>query len=123
MNHPLETSIKPSFDEFWEIYPRKTAKGSALKAYEKALKKASAEVIIAGAKKYRQDPLRKPDFTAHPATWLNGERWLDENPEAVEKPFVPTPTPERYNPAEYENKEAVPMSDAIREMLRSALRK
>lgn len=67
------------FDEFWSTYPRKAAKGAARKAWPKAVAAAgSAEVIIAGAARYRDDPNRVPDFTAHASTWLNQERWGDE---------------------------------------------
>jgi uncharacterized protein YdaU (DUF1376 family) len=67
------------FSEFWEVYPRKVAKGDALKAYPKALSKASHAEIVAGAKRYRASK-PDPEFTAYPATWLNGDRWLDEVP-------------------------------------------
>ena len=66
-----------SFDNFWTVYPRKTAKGSATAAWVKALKKATAEEIIKAAASYRDDPNRDDGFTAHASTWLNQERWLD----------------------------------------------
>jgi len=76
MNHSLEPSIDTSlFEEFWKIYPRKTAKGSARKAWEKI---KDPESVMAGAQRFASDPNRDPSFTPHPATWLNGERWLDE---------------------------------------------
>lgn len=68
----------PDFVEFWKVYPRHTAKEGARKSWRSALKKASAVDIIAGAERYRDDPSRKPDFTAHPTTWLNQGRWADE---------------------------------------------
>lgn len=123
MNHPIQPSIETSFDLFWKAYPKRTAKGAALKAYEKAVKKATPEAILAGAVKYATDPSRDPKFTAHPATWLNGERWLDETPEAVKPAFVPTPIPERFRREEIVNDEAVPLNDAIKDMLKNALRK
>lgn len=67
----------PLFEEFWKAYPRKASKGSARKAWIKALGLATPEVLIAGAVRYNNDPNRDPAFTAHAATWLNGERWLD----------------------------------------------
>lgn len=66
------------WEEFWKTYPRKVAKPQARKAWEKALKTTDAEVIIAGATRYRDDPNRLPQFTAHPATWLNAGRWDDD---------------------------------------------
>jgi hypothetical protein len=54
-------------------------KRAAQKAFLAALKRATAEDVIAGAERYRDDPQRKPDFTKHATTWLNGDCWLDEN--------------------------------------------
>jgi hypothetical protein len=67
----------PSFEEFWQTYPRREAKGAARRAWLKAVRVAAPSIIIAGALRYTNDPNRDPSFTAHPATWLNGERWLD----------------------------------------------
>lgn len=67
------------FDEFWCEVPRKIGKGQARKAWTAALKKADADTIISGIRRYAAER-RNEDakFTAHPATWLNGERWEDE---------------------------------------------
>ena len=73
---PLDTSS--DFDNFWKLYPRKTAKGAAKSAYLKALTKAEAETIYLGAERFANDPNRDPAFTPHASTWLNQERWLDE---------------------------------------------
>jgi uncharacterized protein YdaU (DUF1376 family) len=62
------------FEEFWKQYPRRVAKGEARKAYKKAIKKVDHGIIMAGLARYNPDP----DFTCHPATWLNQERWQDE---------------------------------------------
>jgi len=78
------TAADAAFTEFWQTYPRRTAKGAAVKAFRQAMKKASADTIIAGAARYRDDPNRDDAYTAHPATWLNAERW-DDDP-------LPTPT-------------------------------
>lgn len=67
----------PEFSRFWSVYPRKAAKGSARRAWSKAVKIADPTEIVAAATRYANDPNRDPAFTAHPATWLNGERWLD----------------------------------------------
>lgn len=67
------------FDDFWSIVPRKVGKGQAKKAWRSALKKSDAETIISAMQEYsRQREGQDHQFTAHPATWLNGERWLDE---------------------------------------------
>jgi len=71
---PLNSAI----EQFWAIYPRKTAKGRVPDALRKALKKATIEEIVAGAERYRDDPNREDAFTQYPATWLNAEGWEDD---------------------------------------------
>jgi len=80
LNRPSEPSVlnAADFEDFWAVYPRKTAKTSALTAWKKATKKTAAADIIAGARRYAEDPNREAKFTAYPATWLNGGRWEDE---------------------------------------------
>lgn len=65
------------FEQFWQVYPRKQNKGRAKTAFTKALTKATLTEIIEGAERYRDDPNREDEFTAHPSSWLNGERWTD----------------------------------------------
>ena len=71
-------SVPDRFDEFWQTYPSRKAKGAAVRAWKAALKKADADTLIAAAAAYARDPKRDPEFTAHASTWLNQERWLDE---------------------------------------------
>lgn len=82
------------FAEFWATYPSRQAKGTALKAYSNALKKADAAVILDGALRYATDPNRSDQFTANPSTWLNGERWADD-PLPDRRPRAVTPGPSR----------------------------
>lgn len=79
-NHPLEPSKKhqEDFDIFWSIYPRHAAKQAALKAWIKAVQVESVEVILAGARRYADDPNREARYTAYPATWLNAHQWSDD---------------------------------------------
>ena len=79
---PKKTTVKKSkadntsdFDVFWSIYPKKDDKGLARRSFEKALKRASLDVIIAGAERYRDDPNREQAFTKNPSTWLNADAW------------------------------------------------
>jgi uncharacterized protein YdaU (DUF1376 family) len=75
------------FEAFWATVPKRTAKASARKAYALALRRASAETILAGMVRYAAE--RKGQdmtFTAHPATWLNADRWADEGAAAVGRP-------------------------------------
>lgn len=74
-------AMRADFDIWYQAYPRKVAPPLALKAYLKARKKADAATLLAGIERYRK---LKPDYAdwAHPATWLNEERWLDQ-PDAL----------------------------------------
>jgi len=79
---PRNKSIKPNVDErfevFWKAYPRKVGKAGARRAWEKAMRVTTPEVIGAalGAAKWSEDP----KFIPHPETWLNQGRWDDEAP-------------------------------------------
>lgn len=67
------------FDEFWSAYPRRVGKGQAKKAWQKAVKETAPEVIIEAARQFAD--LRQGQdqtYTPYPATWLHGERWLDQ---------------------------------------------
>ena len=66
------------FVRFWEIYPRRQAKAAARKAFDKAIRTVDPARILTAAMRYRDDPGRDPQFTAHAATWLNQGRWDDE---------------------------------------------
>ena len=71
--------INAQFNEFWAAYPRKKGKGQARRAFEKALEKTDLQTILDGVHSYvANDDMDDPQFIAHPSTWLNGERWLDE---------------------------------------------
>ena len=73
------------FPDWWATYPRHVGKGAARKAYAKAVKTVSPEALLAGVRRYAAARLGQDEsFTAHPATWLNQERWSDE-------PTPPTP--------------------------------
>ena len=89
-DHP-SSSLTAAFDEFWQAYPRKQDKGSARKAWTKAIKAADVAEIIAGAERYRDDPNRDPGFTKLPATWLNAEAW--DNDPLPERSGVPPKPP------------------------------
>jgi hypothetical protein len=72
-----------AFTEFWSIYPRKTAKATAQKAFAKACEQAPPDRIIDGLRNSVQAwtaAHTEPKYIPHPATWLNGGRWDDEQP-------------------------------------------
>lgn len=69
----------PDFQRFWNVYPEKSGKGAALKAWLNAVKRGrDPEAIITAAERYRSDPRRNPEKTKHPQGWLNDERFLDQ---------------------------------------------
>jgi hypothetical protein len=76
----------PEFAAFWSVYPRKVGKRDAQKAWRSALRRgADPRTITAAAERYRNDPRRKSagdEYTAHPTTWLNGDRYDDAPPQA-----------------------------------------
>jgi hypothetical protein len=73
-------NLDADFAEFWKVYPRRVKPIAARKAYEKARKLATAEAILAGAMRYAQHCSREQQFQAHPTSWLNQGRWMDELP-------------------------------------------
>lgn len=65
------------FAEFWKHYPIKRDKKKAHKAFLKAIKRASLDELIQGAKNYASDPGREEKFTKYAEGWLNGDCWND----------------------------------------------
>jgi hypothetical protein len=72
---PEQELLNKAFATFWAVYPKKDDKPLAKRSFEKALKRASVEVIVAGAERYRDDPNREDLFTKNPSTWLNADAW------------------------------------------------
>ena len=77
--------IDDAFAEFWEIYPRKTAKKRSLAIFERAVLAApkgqrhlKCQEIIEGARRYaRAMASADQKFIKQPDGWLGGERWTD----------------------------------------------
>jgi len=59
------------FDKFWELYPKRIAKADALKAWNKAIKKKTADELIALTKAYSESKLPDMTYIPYPASWLN----------------------------------------------------
>lgn len=84
------------FEAWYAAYPRKRGKGQALKAYRLARKSASAEELLEGlTRQVASLTARGAEFVPYPATWLNGQRWLDEVdlPAARNPAATPTVSP------------------------------
>lgn len=69
------TNLESDFERWWSSYPKKVGKGQARKAYSAALRKTDAENLQRSLDRARFDADQR--FVPNPATWLNGERWLD----------------------------------------------
>lgn len=71
-------AYEADFNTFWSVYPRKISKLAAKKAYEKARKSGATQAqLLSGVTEYVKHKPGYADF-AHPATWLNQGRWMDE---------------------------------------------
>ena len=88
--HETQAQID-AFEEFWLHYPKKVAKLEAKTAYLRATRKVTPEDILVGLRRHVV-PWRDYEkrFIPNPATWLNGQRWQDEAPQAQ-----PSPQPTR----------------------------
>lgn len=84
-----EPSVDELFEEWWAQVPRKASKGTARKSFATALKRTDFVTLKAGIMRYSAECVgRDPRYIKHPATWLNGQCWLDD----------PAPTPANGGP-------------------------
>jgi len=93
-----------AFGEWWKGVPRKVGKGAARRAWPGALRKVgwdgaarspslskATAVLVAAAAKWKASTVDKDaQFICHPSTWLNGERWLDEDEVAEQTTRIDT---------------------------------
>ena len=83
---PNDSVVVKQFDEFYEQYPRKKARRSAEKSFASAIKRGTHPyVIINAAKQYAElvnEKNTERKYIPFPATWLNQERWKDEDLQA-----------------------------------------
>lgn len=88
------------FELWWQAYPKHVAKGAAQKSYLAIInrREASNDDLLRGAQSYANAVRGKDQqFTAHPATWLNGKRWLDqEQRNTASKPFSSVSDKDRW---------------------------
>lgn len=97
---PVRAGEPESFAEFWGHYPRKLNRADAVKAYVKAIRRAPAADVIAGAARLAADPnLPEPTKIPHASRWLNGDRWNNPpyEPEGIGRA---SPPPARQSTAE-----------------------
>jgi hypothetical protein len=73
--------LESYFDTFWREYPKKKSKGTARKAFEKALKRTDFDTIMTALRALKETKQWKKndgEFVPYPSTWLNAEGWEDE---------------------------------------------
>lgn len=76
-----EGDCEKEFAKFYEVFPRHVGRKPAFEAWKKVLKagKKTAAELIEAADAYAKHRAGKPkQYTLHPSTWLNQERWEDE---------------------------------------------
>lgn len=94
--------IASDFEVFWEAYPRKVAKGDAERAFPKALAQTTLETLTDAARAMGR-AAEDSKFIPHPASWLNGKRWLDTHDPP---PSAPGSTGRVFNLAKFEAERA-----------------
>lgn len=85
--------VTADFDGFWRLYPRKTGKGSARRAWDRVTRPPRnsvvpvppAAIIEAVARVLPTWVHQEVRFIPYPATWLNQERWDDVPDATVER--------------------------------------
>jgi hypothetical protein len=80
------------FEQFWALYPKRVAKGAAIKAWAKLNEAEKEEVLEAlpNHLKYWKLKNTEKEYIPFPATWLNQMRYLDElDFEPPKKPTLP----------------------------------
>ena len=78
--------IAPGFPDFWQAYPRKTAKQAAIKAWNRIapgeMLRMAMHEALERQKQSQQWQAENGRYIPYPATWLNGRRWEDLEPDA-----------------------------------------
>lgn len=77
-----EPQYRPDwFERFWALYPRRTNRVAAVRAWDKLRPDLDLCLVMTEALKAQMESPRwreGPEYIPHPSTWLNGARWLDE---------------------------------------------
>jgi hypothetical protein len=87
IKEPSMKQAENDFDKFWKLYPKKIAKADAIKAWNKATKKKTAEELFKLTKAYAEGKLPEDKYIPYPASWLNKE--LYESVEVAEAKPLP----------------------------------
>jgi hypothetical protein len=73
IKEPSMKQAENEFDNFWNLYPKKVAKSEALRAWNKATKKKTADELLKLTKAYAEGKLPEDKYIPYPASWLNKE--------------------------------------------------
>jgi hypothetical protein len=75
------------FETWWKVYPKKSGKDAACRAYAAAIKRIRAsgqepkqahQTLFEAVTRYAASPKASGDYCWNPATWLNGGHWDDD---------------------------------------------
>lgn len=81
------TDLAPTPEQIWSLWPVKKARGAALPAIAKAVKKAGGAAILQAVKDYAKAletwPAQDRQYIPMCSTWMNQERYLDDRKEWV----------------------------------------
>jgi len=75
---PAGSDSESPFKAFWRLYPHRVGKGAAERAWAKATRQTEHSVILRAVHEFAASPTAAGEYCPHPATWLNGRRWLDD---------------------------------------------
>ena len=72
------------FERFWNVYPKRVAKQTALKSFLKlkVTEELLQQMITALEQQIKSEQWQDARYIPNPSTWLNQERWNDELPKA-----------------------------------------
>lgn len=84
-NIEIVSDTEAAFNKFWEVYPKKINKQGALKAFKKIPNlKTELPIILDAVERSKNSKGWLKDngqFIPHPTTFINQERWKDEQEE------------------------------------------
>ena len=104
---PATPKYTPTFDEFWDAYPKKAEKGNAFKKYQARIHEGfSPEELLMAARNYATQCKRlgtEKQYIKHPKTFLSDSRpFLDYLPDKKKAQPPEDAVPDNKNPfAEY----------------------
>lgn len=82
-----------TFEDFWQVYPRKVGKLAAKREWERLKPDAETLAQMEATLAWQLTQWTERRFTPHPKTWLHQGRWLDEPPPILAGGYVPWTCP------------------------------